>query len=251
MAVIIERMAQARGTAAQWAASNPVLLAGELGYETDTFVIKFGDGVTPWNSLPPPALAARNSPTFTGDPKAPTPAPGDNDTSIATTAFVQAAITAAILAMHPIGSLEFNVTGTNPGTYLGGTWIAWGTGRVPVGVDTGQTEFNTVEKTGGFKTHTLVTAEMPAHFHGGATGNVSNDHTHTIPGKSSDTTTAGGSSIRVTDVGGLGGGLGTTGSGTTGGSSANHNHAISSEGGGGAHNNLQPYITCYVWKRTA
>jgi hypothetical protein len=34
------------------------------------------------------------SPTFTGDPKAPTPSPGDNDTSIATTAFVTAAIAA-------------------------------------------------------------------------------------------------------------------------------------------------------------
>lgn len=38
------------------------------------------------------AGAPVNSPTFTGDPKAPTPAPGDNDTSIATTAFVQAAL---------------------------------------------------------------------------------------------------------------------------------------------------------------
>lgn len=251
MAVIIERMAQARGTAAQWAASNPVLLAGELGYETDTFVIKFGDGVTPWNTLPPPALAPRDSPAFTGTPTAPTPAPGDSDTSLATTAFVAAAITAALLASHPIGSIEVNVSGTNPGSYLGGTWAAWGTGRVPVGVDTGQTEFDTVEETGGFKTHTLIAAEMPAHSHGGATGTVSADHSHSFPGKSSATTTAGGSSIRVTDVGGLGGGLGTTGTGNTSGSSAPHTHTISSEGGGGPHNNLQPYITCYMWKRTA
>jgi len=39
------------------------------------------------------------SPTFTGDPKAPTPTPGDNDTSIATTAFVDAAITVAVAAL--------------------------------------------------------------------------------------------------------------------------------------------------------
>lgn len=46
-----------------------------------------------------------------------------------------------------------------------GTWVAWGAGRVPVGVDTAQTEFNTVEKTGGEKTHTLATNEMPRHNH--------------------------------------------------------------------------------------
>ena len=38
---------------------------------------------------------------------------------------------------------------TNPSTYLGGTWVAWGAGKVPVGVDTTDTDFATVEKTGG------------------------------------------------------------------------------------------------------
>ena len=41
-----------RDTAAQWASKNPVLAAGEPGRATDTGVIKYGDGVTPWNSLP-------------------------------------------------------------------------------------------------------------------------------------------------------------------------------------------------------
>lgn len=45
------RMLQRRGTAAEWAAANPILAAGEMGFETDTFVIKMGDGVTAWNSL--------------------------------------------------------------------------------------------------------------------------------------------------------------------------------------------------------
>lgn len=40
-----------RGTAAQWANSNPVLAVGELGLETDTRKLKIGDGVTLWNSL--------------------------------------------------------------------------------------------------------------------------------------------------------------------------------------------------------
>lgn len=40
-----------RGTAAQWAAADPVLAAGEPGYETDTGVFKIGDGATAWSSL--------------------------------------------------------------------------------------------------------------------------------------------------------------------------------------------------------
>ena len=40
------------GTAASWAQHNPVLLAGELGVETDTGKFKFGNGVNAWNQLP-------------------------------------------------------------------------------------------------------------------------------------------------------------------------------------------------------
>ena len=40
-----------RGTAAEWAAANTVLAAGELGYETDTGFLKVGDGSTAWNSV--------------------------------------------------------------------------------------------------------------------------------------------------------------------------------------------------------
>ena len=53
--------------------------------------------------------------------------------------------------LYPVGSVMISTTSANPSTYLGGTWVAWGSGKVPVGVDTGQTEFNTVEKTGGDK----------------------------------------------------------------------------------------------------
>jgi hypothetical protein len=45
------RMLQRRGTAAQWAAANPVLGAGELGIVMDTGIIKVGDGTTPWATL--------------------------------------------------------------------------------------------------------------------------------------------------------------------------------------------------------
>jgi hypothetical protein len=42
-----------RGTAAAWAAANPTLAVGEPGYETDTRVLKIGDGVTAYNALLP------------------------------------------------------------------------------------------------------------------------------------------------------------------------------------------------------
>lgn len=59
------RMQQRRGTAADWAAQNPVLADGELGFETDTKVIKVGDGVTPYNDLLMPYLTAGGG-TMTG-----------------------------------------------------------------------------------------------------------------------------------------------------------------------------------------
>lgn len=40
-----------RGTAAQWAAANPVLANGEMGLETDTSKYKVGDGTSAWNAL--------------------------------------------------------------------------------------------------------------------------------------------------------------------------------------------------------
>lgn len=90
--------------AATWASENPVLMARELGVEIDTLKAKWGDGVSAWNALPyaivpPPNLslyAPLASPTFTGNPKAPTQDGADNSTSLATTAFVKAAITTGV-----------------------------------------------------------------------------------------------------------------------------------------------------------
>lgn len=118
--------------------------------------------------------------------------------------------------LYPVGSIYINASvSTNPGTLLGfGTWTAYGAGRVIVGLDSGQTEFDTLDETGGAKTHTLTEAEMPA-------------HTHTI-------------SHQAGDQDGSGSNGSISGSSSTG-----------STGGGSAHNNLQPYIVAYMWKRTA
>ena len=164
---------------------------------------------------------AMNNGTIAGNVTAPTQTAGNNTTRLATTAFVTTAVAAldaaAINALvYPVGSIYTTVSSTAPATLLGmGTWAAFGAGKVPVGIDASQTEFDTIEETGGTKTHTLTTSEMPA-------------HTHTIPTKGS-----GGSSYNLDYV---------TGGDTT---------ASSSTGGGAAHNILQPYIVVYMWKRTA
>lgn len=184
-----------------------------------------------------------------------TPATADNDTKVATTAFVKA----ALLASYPVGSIFFHTVNTNPSTFLGGTWVAWGSGRVPVGVDAAQTEFDTVEETGGAKTHTLTSGEMPshshsgpAHSHSGTTSGQSQTHTHTLENHVSGP--AGGGWNWAGDGSSLTGGQ-------SGAASVDHTHnfttstdgtgATGATGGGAAHNNLQPYITCYMFKRTA
>ena len=130
-----------------------------------------------------------NSPTFTGTPAAPTASLGTSTTQIATTAFVQAALN----ALYPVGSIYINASvNTNPSSLLGfGTWEAFGAGRVMVGIDGTDTDFDTLGETGGSKasvaahTHTFTTGtESVGHTHSGTTSAVSNDHTHSFSGTS-------------------------------------------------------------------
>ena len=69
--------------------------------------------------------------------------------------------------IYPVGSIYTNATnGTNPGTLLGfGTWVSFGAGRVPVGIDSGDTDFDTAEETGGAKT-TTTTTDVPVTGYG-------------------------------------------------------------------------------------
>lgn len=123
-----------------------------------------------------------------------------------------------LLAVWPIGSIYTSVTSANPSTLFGGNWEAFGAGRVLIGLDSADTDFDAVEETGGAKTHTLTTAEMPS-------------HTHTFTAFQ----TISGSNNRTG-----GGALSASASSTT-----------ASTGGGGAHNNVQPYIVVYMFKRIA
>ena len=125
-----------------------------------------------------------------------------------------------------------------------------------------------VGATGGAATVALSIANLPSHNHGGATGTVSNDHTHTYSGTTSGVGDHAHSVVTLTDGDdgryGVNGGydwvtrsVATAGagahshtfSGTTSGFSANHNHGIPAEGSGSAHENRPPYYAlAYIMK---
>ena len=150
---------------------------------------------------------------------------GTNTTQVATTAFVQAATptAATIIAMvYPVGSIYFNAqVATNPNTLLGfGTWAAYGAGRVPVGKAASGT-FDTLNETMGAETHTLSVAEIPSHT-----------HDVTWPRRNNS------------------GGGGPTSPCTSAGDGGPLTQTSQARGDGGAHNNIQPSIVVYMWKRT-
>ena len=170
------------------------------------------------------------SPTFTGTPLAPSASSGTSTTQIATTAFVQA----AIALLYPVGSVYTNASvSTNPGTLLGfGTWTAFGAGRVPVGFDSGNALFDSAEETGG-----SADAITVSHTHTATVTDPGHTHTHNAQ--------------RIQGGGGISG----SGSGEA---DATINTALtgisvsnSTVGSSGTNANYQPYITVYMWKRTA
>jgi hypothetical protein len=183
------------------------------------------------------------SPTFTGTPAAPTASSGTNSTQLATTAFVAAAVTASLAAAYPVGTIYTAVVSTNPSTLLGfGTWTAFGTGRVLVGIDTSDAGLATAEQTGGSKnainvshTHTATsTVTDPSHQHSASSGNFL-----TETGSGSYAYGGTGANISVVTK---------TAMASTGITVATTN---STEGTSGTNANMQPYIVVYMWKRTA
>ena len=163
---------------------------------------------------------------------------------------------ATLLALaYPVGSIYISTNSTNPGTSLGfGTWAAFGAGRVPVGFDSGDTDFDTDEETGGAKTHTLSTSEMPSHSHTqDAHSHAVTDpgHTHTTQRYPTATGANSGFTIDTSMSGTLADNTLPTKSATTGLTVNNATATNQNTGGGGAHNNVQPYIVVRMWKRTA
>lgn len=103
--------------------------------------------------------------------------------------------------------------------YLGFTWQRCMIGKVPVGIDSDDTDFNLIGKTGGEKTHTLTKQEMPSHQH------------------------------RLTITGG--GNVSASGVNWQSGTNMRYysGDMIEAVGGGKAHNILQPYEVVSYWRR--
>ena len=186
------------------------------------------------------------NPTFTGTVALPsgttavTQSTSDDSTKISTTAFVQAVTQAVKQGLYPVGSIYSNVTvSTNPGTLLGfGTWTAFGAGRVMVGLDSGNALFDTVGETGG-----SADAITVSHTHTATSTVTDPGHAHTIKVGESF---AVGNAVQYTQN--ITGNASVINSNTTGITVATTN---ASTGSSGTNANYQPYITVYMWKRTA
>lgn len=121
-------------------------------------------------------------------------------------------------AYYKVGDLFLTTRNENPSLRFGGTWELFGKGKTLVCVDENDNDFKIVKQTGGEKKHKLTIEEMPSH-----------NHTEKYVG-----------------VGWKQDGA----SGTYCVSSALEPYRVTGDAGGGQpHNNLQPYITCYIWIR--
>lgn len=168
------------------------------------------------------------SPTFTGTPAAPTAESGTSTTQLATTAFVQAALS----VLYPVGTIYSNISvSTNPATLFGfGTWVAI-TGKVVVGLDSGDTAFDTAGETGGSKD-----AVVASHTHTVTDSGHTHSLSNTVATSTSGNSVSIGTGRAIESV--------TATSSTTG-------ISIDSAGVSATNANLQPYVVAYVWKRTA
>ena len=185
------------------------------------------------------------------------------------------------LKSYPIGSIYISYSSTNPGTLIGGTWQAFAPGRVLVGVNESNTNFNESGKTGGSKTitytpqgqaasHVLTTAEIPAHTHGsvtltgyanmrryGTSGTGTDIVVNSPTGILSRSDIAWSGSHGLVKVGGKSltnpyydiVTINLTHTHDSIGSNTGHTHGFT--GTQATLNVMQPYTTVYMWKRTA
>lgn len=133
--------------------------------------------------------------------------------------------------VYPIGSIYIyiyiSVSNIDPSTSFGGIWERYAKGKTLVGVDESDIDFSTVSQSGGEKLHKLSEKEIPAHSHG------ENPVLWMWDGNKKDGANITGSTNCNTII-------------------ANSTQKLStgSTGGEQSHNNLQPYVTVYMWIRT-
>lgn len=241
----------AKATTAENANNSSV--ANKLGTSTvgsATKPVYINNGVASAVSVDLSTLAPKASPGLTGTPTAPTAAVDTNNTQIATCGFVRNAIAKyapmldTMKKIYPVGSIYMSTVSTNPATLFGfGTWEAMPAGRVLLaqGKSSWGTTYN-AGSTGGEATHRLTVGELPSHTHG-ASVNVAGEHTHNYTtyqylnwhGSKEASSDWMNTSTGITSKAG------------------NHSHTITvnNTGSNTAHNNLQPYYACYIWRRTA
>ncbi|HEP2841436.1 TPA: hypothetical protein VCI50_000112 [Streptococcus pyogenes] len=128
--------------------------------------------------------------------------------------------------IYPVGSIYISISSSNPSYTMGGTWQRFANGKTLVGVDEYDIDFNSPSRTGGEKAHQTTVEEMPS-------------HTHQFNTEAAGSPIAlgwenGNNSAMRAKLGNYTLGLPTT-----------------SVGGNKPHNNLQPYVTVYMWRRTA
>ena len=128
--------------------------------------------------------------------------------------------------VYPVGSIYITVNATNPSVLFGGTWEQL-KGKFLVGVDSSDTDFETSEKTGGEKTHTLTVDEMPSHNH----------LLYGSPYGSANWVEEGVQRVKY-DV-----------DKKTASNTYTLAQPVWNTGDSQAHNNLPPYMTVYMWKR--
>ena len=136
---------------------------------------------------------------------------------------------------YPIGSIYQSTEPTNPATFMGGVWERFGNGRVLVGADEADADFNSANKTGGSKEHRHDSGTYEAMIGsvGGDTGSLGFQAGNKNEERLKNST----ATYRV--------------SGTNIHSGRNFNHFTEVVGHSDGSSSLPPYVTIYRWRRTA
>ncbi len=246
-----------RGIKSKVTASNKVLADGQPLYEKDTHKLKVGDGSTKAKSLPYIKVDTDSELSSTSTNPVQNKVintelghklslSGGNMTGAITTngvkltlgtdygttlpnspatdqLFFQTVGTNFVLDnVYPIGSIYMNVNSTNPGTLFGGTWKQI-QGRFLLGMSSSYP----AGSSGGEAKHTLTANEMPVHSHVAFYGDNGTIDDY-LGGSTADY------GLKKASYG-----------------SGKSTYETSSDGGGAAHNNMPPYLSVYIWKRTA
>ena len=139
---------------------------------------------------------------------------------------------ALIDMIYPVNSIYLSIDNTNPGDIFGGTWVSFGEGQTLIGVDTNDSDFDTVEETGGTKTHTHTLNDGYTKLT--VWGSDNNKLGYSEKSGVSEWTSNYGGYLTYSDN-----------------ITKNSTFGVNLGGSTDSTSNLPPYITVYMWKRTA